>query len=319
MIRWLLFTAAVATTASLPIGLITSAFQLQYTPSIRLGPAEIAVLEDATLSILKDALSDDYFVNQTQVIFELQAASDETVTFRASTVSATANQEDWQAFVENALRADLIFNAVSSELEFLTSLSIDTTGERIFTRLDWILLAASIVLFGLFAYLMYLNYRDWKIDRPPWNIEETNRIDPKPKTLADDEKELNEIIERLTLTSEAKTSPTSSTKEDPRPPPYRCNDQDACSLEAALSGLSDIVHNVMRNDSPSMDGTMPSHATSDVFDTINEEDRPRDWMKHVRISVLDSSTASLASRDSLKHAMVNGSSSTIYSGGSDQS
>lgn len=303
---------------ALPNVLFSSVFQLSYTPSGILSDAEIGILEAATLSVLQGALqNDNYWVNQTQVVFALQKQDQlDTLTFQASTVSTTKNPDDWQLFVEETLLAntDLVFHSVRSELDFLTSLSIevakdDAPQERIFTWLDWILLAVSIVLFGVFIYLMFLNYRDWKNDRPPRNIEDVMTEHPVHKLTEpkhDDSKELHEIVERFTVASDANTSPTSSSTKEQQSPPFRCADQDACSLEAALSGLSDLVHNAMRPE-PSVDGTMPSNATSDVFDTIVEDAPAPEWMKRVRISVLDSSS-SLASRDSLKHAMVDATS-----------
>jgi hypothetical protein len=347
---FLMITAAPSASSSQAV--FTSSFKLRYAPSAYLVEADIGVLEEATLSVLQGGLlgNDGFYANQTEVVFQLQASETiNTLTFEASSVSETMTQEDWQAFVEATLppNSGLILNAATktSELAFLTYLSIEPVSAATrpitmkprakFTRLDYILLAATIVLFAVFAYVMYLNYRDWKLDRPPQNIGATETKDDLIETMPPDvlvnanEKELDELMEKIAMASEANTSLTISTTSEANTTtptkspkseelaltvvrPYHCGNQEACSLGATLSGLADIVQTILhpeeRGNAAIDDGTMPSNATSDAFDMVDDgrPDQAEEWMKQFRISVVESS--SFAS-DSLQNALVTSSSS----------
>jgi hypothetical protein len=309
----------------------TSSFRLRYSPSVRLVEAEIGVLAAATLSVLQETLlvQDSFDANETTIFFQLQASdTNDTLTFEASTFSETMQQEDWQAFAEATLplHAGLILNAAvkNAELAFLTSLSIEPVNTTAaspvtsaakrrdkFTKLDYMLLAATVVLVVIFGYVMYLNCRDWNEHRPPPSIGDEKETTDKyiegnqpPILLVEnaDEKELDELMEKIALASEANTSLTisttsesnnhtllidSSTKQQQSEDPdltsielYHCVNQSACSLGATLMGLSDIVQHVLRpapepdNKAASMvddNGTMPPRHGTTSSDVSNME------------------------------------------------
>jgi hypothetical protein len=202
----------------------------------------------------------------------------------------------------------------NAELAFLTSLSIEpvksTAASPVvtpaakrrdkFTKLDYMLLAAIIVVFAIFVYVMYLNCRDWNQHRPPPSIGDEKETKDKcieanqpPILLIEnaDEKELDELMEKIAMASEANTSLTISTtsesnnhtllmdsstkQQQPEDSDltsielYHCVNQSACSLGATLMGFSDMVQHVLR---PTPE---PGHTVASIVDDNNGTRVPR--------------------------------------------
>jgi Ca2+/Na+ antiporter len=224
------------------------------------------------------------------------------------------------------------------ELDFITHLSVvplhtlnaatarSLAHQQRFSKMDYLMLIATVLLFVIFIYLMYLNYRDWKIDRQ--NVDngkdKISELYEIPAVVVNDahEKELNAIMEKISKTSEANTSLTNSTKEDE---PANTNldrwiDPEASSLQGTtISGLSDIAPDGQLppdgRGNISIDGTVPSSATSDVFDMVDDSlnsDHTAPWMKQIRISVVES--MSLAS-GSFQNSLITTSSSLCSDAG----